>query len=196
MKHNIYQSIALMGTSADPPTNGHEALLIGLSKIFPTVITWASDNPGKNHKTSLSQRHELLNALVEELALPNLELHQELSHQWAIKTLQSASELWPNKSLTLIIGSDLITDLPNWLDAKNILRKAQLGIVPRIGWPLVKHDIDTLKDIGGKVIILPLKIPATASSAINNNQIFSQIPTSILPILQQKNLYGISGKKI
>ena len=71
-----YRSIALLGTSADPPTNGHQALLIGLCKLFPKVLTWASNNPGKKHEHSLNQRIELLNALVEKLSLPNLELKQ------------------------------------------------------------------------------------------------------------------------
>ena len=46
-------SIALFGTSADPPTLGHEALLSELTKIFPKVITWASDNPEKKHQIPL-----------------------------------------------------------------------------------------------------------------------------------------------
>ena len=83
MKKTIYSSIALLGTSADPPTTGHKAILIGLSKLFPTVATWASNNPGKKHRTSLDQRHELLSTLVETIDLPNLQLRQELSNQWA-----------------------------------------------------------------------------------------------------------------
>ena len=43
-------SIALFGTSADPPTLGHEALLSELTKIFPKVITWASDTLIKSIK--------------------------------------------------------------------------------------------------------------------------------------------------
>ncbi len=38
-------TIALFGTSADPPTCGHQALLEGLVAMFPKVATWASDNP-------------------------------------------------------------------------------------------------------------------------------------------------------
>ena len=52
MKDKI-NSIALFGTSADPPTLGHEALLTELTKIFPKVITWASDNPDKKHQLPL-----------------------------------------------------------------------------------------------------------------------------------------------
>ena len=60
------ESIAFLGTSADPPTCGHEALLEGLLKLFPRVITWASNNPTKKHIASLNQRQKFLHALVQE----------------------------------------------------------------------------------------------------------------------------------
>ncbi len=192
MNINTYRSIALLGTSADPPTNGHQALLIGLCKLFPKVLTWASNNPAKEHKQSLDQRIELLNALVEKIALPNLELKQALSHEWAVKTLEKASEYWPRHNLILIIGSDLVKDIPTWFEAKNIFKRSQLGIVPRKGWPLEDTDLQTIKNMGAESILLPLTIPETASSDIQKQQIFSQVPAAIMPILREKKLYGIS----
>ena len=62
-------TIALLGTSADPPTLGHQALLEGLLDHFQRVATWASDNPMKRHDASLDLRSELLKALV--LAIDN-----------------------------------------------------------------------------------------------------------------------------
>ncbi len=76
MKRTIYNSIDLLVKIADPPTTGHTAILIGLSKLFPTVATWASNNPEKKHRASLNQRHELLSTLVEAINLPNLQLRQ------------------------------------------------------------------------------------------------------------------------
>ena len=70
--------IALLGTSADPPTRGHQALLTGLLEHYPRVATWASDNPMKQHAADLSMRRDLLQALVHHIADPRLELAQEL----------------------------------------------------------------------------------------------------------------------
>ena len=92
MKTQLSQ-IALFGTSADPPTNGHLALLKGLLEIFPMVITWASDNPIKIHGASLDKRYELLNTLVQDISNPNLKLVQELSSPWTIETLKRAIEI-------------------------------------------------------------------------------------------------------
>ena len=192
MKRTIYNSIALLGTSADPPTTGHKAILIGLSKLFPTVATWASNNPEKKHRASLDQRHELLSTLVEAINLPNLQLRQELSSQWALMTLEQAKDYWPGKSLMLIIGSDLVKSLPTWFEAKKVLREAGIGVVPRLGWPINSNELKVITNMGGKVTVLPLDIPAAASSAIHSNPQLSYIPKAILPILKEKNLYGIS----
>ena len=192
MKHNLYGSVALLGTSADPPTTGHNALLIGLSEIFSKVVTWASSNPSKTHKTSLNQRLELLNALVQQISVPNIELKQELSSKWAIDTLELAKKYWPNENLVLVIGSDLIQDIPNWVKAKDLIKKAHIGIVPRYGWPIDEHELKKIHQMGGQTSLLPLDIPPSASSAIHNGPNVSQIPKAILPILKRKQLYGFS----
>ena len=44
------KSIALFGTSADPPTIGHEKILEELSKIYAHTICYVSNNPKKSIK--------------------------------------------------------------------------------------------------------------------------------------------------
>ena len=92
----------------------------------------------------------------------------------------------------LIIGSDLVKSLPTWFEAKKVLSKALIGIVPRQGWPINSTELKVIKKMGGRVTVLPLDIPAAASSAIHSNPHLSYIPKAILPILKEKNLYGIS----
>ncbi len=106
----IKNKIALLGTSADPPTFGHQALLEGLLTLFPKVATWASINPMKKHGASLHNRSCLLNALVKAINNPNLKLMQELSNPRTIKTLEKASLKWPDSDLIFVIGSDLTYD--------------------------------------------------------------------------------------
>ncbi len=184
--------IALLGTSADPPTCGHQALLEGLLTLFPRVITWASDNPMKSHGASLKTRHALLNALVNEIDNRNLELDQELSSPWTIATLQKAAIRWPNTELIFVIGSDLIEQIPHWLNAKECLQKVRIGVAPREGWPLDTSQLQTLKSLGGQIELLPLKIPSTASSDIRNNPKSDQIPTAVLSLLVKLKLYGLN----
>ena len=47
-------SIALFGTSADPPTIGHKKILEELSKIYAFTISYVSNNPQKKHIEDIS----------------------------------------------------------------------------------------------------------------------------------------------
>ncbi len=184
--------IALLGTSADPPTCGHQALLEGLLTLFPKVATWASDNPSKSHGASLEKRHALLNTLVDSIDNPHLKVIQQLSSPWTNITLETAIKLWPRTELVFVIGSDLAEDIPTWANAKDLLKKARIGIAPREGWPIKKSQLQKIESLGGQIDLLPLKIPGTASSEIREKPQVTQIPEAILPILQEENLYGLT----
>ena len=186
-------AIALFGTSADPPTLGHRALLKGLLRHYPAMATWASDNPLKHHVAPLALRTALLGAVVEAIADPRLSLRQELSSPWAIDTLQRARQLWPDRTPVLVIGSDLAGAIQHWRQAEALLRGCRLALVPRQGWPVQAGDLERLQAAGAQVELLQLAVPATASSTLRsgrggNDQ---QLPAELRPLLLQHNPYGL-----
>ena len=186
-------SIALFGTSADPPTIGHQALLKELATSFPKVVTWASDNPDKTHSISLKKRSQLLRTLVKEISHPQLKIVQDLSSPWTINTLIKADKVWPNANFIFIIGSDLAEQVPKWLNAKSILQRANLGITIRDGWPINEKQLKEIEKLGGRVEVLPFEIPASSSSSFRESPQERLIPKSIFSILLKENLYGISA---
>ena len=185
-------SIALFGTSADPPTLGHEALLSELTKIFPKVITWASDNPDKKHQIPLLKRTQLLKILVKKISHPNLELVQELSSPRTIHTLKKAFLLWPEASFSFVIGSDLAVQVPKWLNAKSILNKATMAIVMRDGWPINVNQLEDIKKLGGEIDLLPFNIPESSSSKFRERPQEILVPPELVPLLREENLYGLA----
>ena len=188
-------SIALFGTSADPPTLGHSALLRELTKIFPKVITWASDNPEKNHQIPLLKRTELLRILVKKISHPRLELVQELSSPRTIHTLKKALQLWPEASFSFVIGSDLAVQIPKWLNAKSVLNKAKIAIAIRDGWPISDKQLEEIKKLGGEVDLLPFKVPRSSSSNFREKPQESLVPSELIPTLLEENLYGLADKR-
>ena len=188
-------SIALFGTSADPPTLGHEALLNELTKIFPKVITWASDNPDKKHHISLLKRTQLLKILVKKISHPKLELVQELSSPRTIHTLEKALQLWPQASLSFVIGSDLAVQVPKWLNAKSIFKKASIAIAMRDGWPISDKQLEDIKNLGGRINLLPFNIPASSSSSFRERPQEVLVPQELVPLLLKENLYGITDHR-
>ena len=194
MKDKI-NSIALFGTSADPPTLGHEALLSELTKIFPKVITWASDNPDKKHQIPLLKRTQLLRLLVKKISHPKLELVQELSSPRTIHTLKKAFQLWPESSFIFVIGSDLALQVPKWLNAKSILSKVRIAIAMRDGWPISEIQLEEIKNLGGEIEILPFKIPESSSSQFRERPQKVLVPQEIVPLLLEENLYGLADSR-
>jgi nicotinate-nucleotide adenylyltransferase len=185
------RAIALLGTSADPPTRGHQQLLLELLARFPQVVTWASDNPMKQHGAPLAERATLLAALVAEIGDPRLQLVQELSSPWAITTLERAAQRWPFSELVFVVGSDLAGQIPGWRQADQVLQRCRLAIVPRRGWPLQPTTLAALEALGGQVEQLPVAIPATASSSVRRQLRPEQVPAAVWPLLLEHNLYGL-----
>ena len=191
MKTKI-NSIALFGTSADPPTLGHEALLGELTNIFPKVITWASDNPDKKHQIPLLKRTQLLRILVKKISNPKLELVQELSSPRTIHTLKKAFQLWPEASFSFVIGSDLAVQVPKWLNVKSILNKATIAIAMRDGWPISDSQLEDITNLGGEIDLLPFSIPESSSSKFREKPQEVLVPKELVPLLLEENLYGIA----
>ena len=186
--------IALLGTSADPPTVGHQALLEGLLTQFDRVATWASDNPMKRHDADLEQRCDLLKTLVEFIASPRLQLVQDLSSPFAVNTLERAIERWPDHCLCFVVGSDLAQQIPAWKESKRLMQQCNLGIVPREGWPLEPCTLESLRQMGASARVLPLGIPAAASSQVKQKQKRQQVPECLWPLLLKHNLYGFHAR--
>jgi nicotinate-nucleotide adenylyltransferase len=183
--------LALFGTSADPPTLGHRCLLAGLAEHYPQVRTWASDNPFKRHGAPLDVRAALLQALVDGLDDPRVQMEQRLSSPRALDTLQRARSLWPDADLVFVVGSDLLPQIHRWFAADEILRRCRLAVVPRLGWPLESLQLEGLRQRGGTVEVLPLEIPATASSQIRRHPDPGLVPEELWPVLLEHDLYGL-----
>ena len=186
-------AIALFGTSADPPTCGHQALLEGLLERYGQVAAWASDNPMKQHDAPLALRAMLLGELVQQLKDDRLELAQHLSSPYTLITLQRAAQHWSDQELVFVVGSDLAGQIPRWKQSECWLPNCRLAIAPRKGWPLEETTLQALRDQGGRVELLDLEVPATASSQLRQQPNEAQIPESVWPLLLQHNLYGLSG---
>jgi nicotinate-nucleotide adenylyltransferase len=185
------EPIALFGTSADPPTLGHRALLEGLLRVYPRVVTWASDNPLKRHVAPLPLRTALLAALVEAIDDPRLELVQALSSPWTVETLARAQQRWPGTQPVLVIGSDLVEQLPRWRQSGEWLPGCRLAIAPRQGWPLTQAAVEQLRQLGAATQILDLQVPASASSGLRALGDHRQLPPELLPLLRRQDPYGL-----
>ncbi|NET48717.1 MAG: nicotinate-nucleotide adenylyltransferase [Merismopedia sp. SIO2A8] len=160
-------TLALFGTSADPPTAGHQQILRWLSYQYDHVIVWASDNPLKSGQTPLLHRAAMLSLLVNDIEPPRHNLHcrQEVSHPRTIETVAKVRQEWPDADLTFVIGSDLIGQLPRWYQSQAFIQQVKLLIVPRPGYPILTQDLEQLRQMGATVAIANLQGLPVSSTA-------------------------------
>jgi len=182
-------SIALFGTSADPPTIGHKKILEELSKIYDLTITYVSNNPKKKHREDISIRSHLLKTLVEDLNNPKILFNQCVSSKWAVDSIKKCKKIYQINNLDFVIGSDLIKDIFYWKNFDKITNEVSFLVILREGYPLESNTLKMLETYKVKFKISSIKIPNISSSKFRLNSNYSNLPTSLIDIVKKNNLY-------
>ena len=184
------KSIALFGTSADPPTIGHKKILEELSKIYSFTIGYVSNNPNKSHKEDISIRSHLLKTLIEDLNNSKILFNQSVSSQWAVESIKKCKKIYELNNLDFVIGSDLIKDIFSWKNFDKIINEVSFFIILREGYPVKSNTIKMLETYKVKFRISNTKIPNISSSKFRLNFNYSNLPTSLIDIVKKNNLYA------
>ena len=164
--------VALFGTSADPPTIAHQEIISWLASKFDRVAVWAADNPFKVHGASLEQRSQMLELLISEInpsISHRVQVYPNLSSQYTIESLITAKTIWSDADFVLVVGADLIAQLPKWYRVTELLAQVKLLIIPRTGNEIAQTSLDTLTDLGAQISIAPLATPAISSTIVRTN---------------------------
>ena len=171
------KSIALFGTSADPPTIGHKKILEELSKIYAITIGYVSNNPNKIHKEDISIRSHLLKTLIEDLDNPKILFNQSVSSPWAVESIKKCKRIYELNNLDFVIGSDLIKDIFYWRNFDKITDEVSFFVILREGYPVESNTLKMLETYKVKFKISTVKIPNISSSNLRSNFNYSKIRT-------------------
>ncbi|MDX2213530.1 MAG: nicotinate-nucleotide adenylyltransferase [Oculatellaceae cyanobacterium bins.114] len=184
--------IALFGTSADPPTAAHQEILKWLSHHFDEVAVWASDNPFKSHQTALEHRAAMLRLLINDIYPPryNIHYHPELSSPRALITVERAQHQWADAKFTLVIGSDLVGQLPRWYRIETLLQQVKLLVVPRPGYALVEGALTRLREMGAEVAIADLTGLPISSTAYREAGDTDVLTPPVEAYIHREHLYA------
>jgi len=183
------KSIALFGTSADPPTIGHKKILEELSKIYSFTISYVSNNPKKKHIEDISIRSHLLKTLIDDLDNPKILFNQKISSQWAVESIKKCKEIYKFNNLDFVIGSDLIKDIFYWKNFDKIILEVSFFIILRDGYPVESNTLKMLETYRVKFKISTIKTPNISSSKFRLNFNCSNLPSSLIDIVKKNNLY-------
>ncbi|BDA72578.1 nicotinic acid mononucleotide adenyltransferase [Rivularia sp. IAM M-261] len=187
--------IALFGTSADPPTAGHQKVLKWLSECFDLVAVWAAENPFKSHKVSLEHRVIMLQMLIDgiESHPSNVHLQQDLSSLRTLETLDKAKQKWHSAEYTLVVGSDLLTQLPRWYRIEDLLQQVKLLVIPRPGYAINETSMLRVKQLsvqgGAKITIAPITGLDVSSTSYREHGNSDALTPSVIDYINQQHLY-------
>ncbi|MGC9524197.1 MAG: nicotinate-nucleotide adenylyltransferase [Limnospira sp.] len=186
--------IALFGTSADPPTAGHQFILSQLARRFDRVLVWAADNPFKSHGASLEHRQTMLEVLIEQIDPPrdHIVVKPELSSRRTIETVSGARKHWPDGEFTLVVGSDLVRQIPRWYKIKDLLAEVDLLVVPRPGYNIQDGDLAELRKLGARVAIADWQGLDVSSTDFRQAGDPNPIPSPVQAYIDRENLYQSS----
>ncbi len=187
------KNIALFGTSADPPTAGHQMILRWLCDRFDWVAVWASDNPLKSKQTPLEHRMKMLGLAIAAIDAPrhNISVHWELSHRYSVETIKIAKRIWgENNHFTFVVGSDIIPQLPRWHRGDELLQQVCFLIIPRPGYPLREDELKAIEARGGIYAIADFNAPEISSSAYRNWRDSRLILPLVEDYIHQEQLYA------
>ena len=183
------KSIALFGTSADPPTIGHKKILEELSKTYAFTISYVSNNPKKKHIEDISIRSHLLKTLIDDLDNPKILFNQKISSQWAVESIKRCKEIYKFNNLDFVIGSDLIKEIFYWKNFDKIILEVSFFVILREGYPVESNTLKMLETYRVKFKISTIKTPNISSSKFRLNFNCSNLPSSLIDIVKKNNLY-------
>ena len=184
--------IALFGTSADPPTSGHQEILRWLSEQYDWVAVWAADNPFKTHQTPLKHRATMLRLLIESTDPPpqNVGCYPELASHRTIETVEKVRQRWGTAvELTLVIGADLVSQLPRWYRFSELLQQVKLLVLPRPGYELIDTDLQQIRQLGAEIAIADFAGPDVSSTAYREGGDTQALIPPIVAYIHQEHLY-------
>jgi nicotinate-nucleotide adenylyltransferase len=185
-------NIALFGTSADPPTAGHQKIIKWLSQNYNWVAVWAADNPFKDQQTPLEHRAAMLNLLISDIhpSSGNISLEQELSSWRTLETLEKAKLRWGDHvEYTLVIGADLVNQLPRWYHIEDLLKQVRLLVIPRPGYVIDDNSLERIRELGGTIAIASITGLDVSSTAFREQKDPETLTPPVIDYIYREKLY-------
>jgi nicotinate-nucleotide adenylyltransferase len=154
------QHIGLLMGSFNPIHIGHLALANYMRVTCDMDQVWlvvSPQNPFKDETLLIDSSHRLK---MVEIALNDqpdykvcdIELTMPVP-SYTIHTLDKLSELYPDKSFSLIMGSDNVLSINRWKDYERILQNHHLYIYPR---PNAEMDMNKINHVHIRITHAPL----------------------------------------
>ena len=193
--------LGILGGTFNPPHFGHLALAQAARKemaLDRVLLMVAADPPHKPVELPAQARYEMTLLAVsgqEGLEASDLEL-QRLGKSYTVDTLRTLHEQYSGAELFLIVGEDMLNDLPGWWKVEEIFKLASIIGTSRPGTEGSTRDAAArLTDgFGAKVYVTDFSGPELSSTEIRERiyagrPVEGMLPEPVERLIYEKGYY-------
>lgn len=159
--------VALLGGTFNPPHVGHALLahaMLATEGIEQLWVIPVFEHPFGKSSADFEDRMTMCRRAFAHLgdAVKIVPLERDLPKpSYTVQTLSTLHAVRPGIEPTLVIGSDIVPELPMWRDPERLPKLSRIVVVPRQGAPMIEppEDLD-IKIYRG------FRLPKVSSTAI------------------------------
>jgi nicotinate-nucleotide adenylyltransferase len=183
--------VALLGGSFNPPHVGHLLAAHYVHSTQGVDEVWlmpAYQHPFGKALAPFEHRVRMCELVCEEASgwMKTSRVEQEVSERggagYTVETLAWLRERFPQLQLSLIIGSDIVKDLPNWKSFDRIQQMARVLVLNRAGHPEPGTIGPPLAEVSST------QIREMLSRGVRPVEL---VPGRVLDYAHQQGLYGL-----
>lgn len=159
--------VGILGGTFNPPHVGHALLaqaMLATEGIEQLWVIPVFEHPFGKSSARFEDRMEMCRRAFARLgsAVQVVPIERDLPQpSYTVQTLSALHAVRPGIKPTLVIGSDIVPELPRWRDPERLPQLSRIVVVPRQGAP----RIDPPKDLDIK-IYRGFRLPMVSSTAI------------------------------
>lgn len=135
--------IALYGGSFDPPHLGHVITIAAVlnSKLVDEVwLVPTGRHRDKEHHATPDDRKIMIGIMLATMFGSKMPVYlnvSQINRSWQISTtadlIGEMKKIYPGHDFSFVIGSDLVSDIPKWHKADQIMKEGMFLMVQRLG---------------------------------------------------------------
>lgn len=193
----------LYGGSFDPIHNGHVAAaneVLHRRALDRVVFVPAGEPPHKEGGCVAPFEDRLAMARLAAAPLHGLEVHdgegRRAGPSYSVETLREWRRDHPGDVVELLVGADMLADLPTWREAPAIVKNAMVVAFARPGFDLAGALATFEAAFGsGHAVVVEIPLVAASSSEIRRRlgaglPVFGMVPPEVEAYLTERRLYS------
>ncbi|NNC19787.1 nicotinate (nicotinamide) nucleotide adenylyltransferase [Corallococcus exiguus] len=184
--------VALLGGSFNPPHVGHLMAATYVHATQGVDAVWLMPtfhHPFGKQLEPFEARVRMCEALCRETSgwLQTILVERELGGGGrTVDTLAYLVDRHPDTRFSLIIGSDILRDLPQWKDFDRIQRMAHVTVLYRAGYPAPDTVGPPLAEVSST------QVRDQLARGIEPSEL---VPSAVLQVARDEGLYGLRGPR-